>query len=117
MHEHCRYLGPYTIQKSLGKGVYKIKNSTTGHEIKKCVNGCRLKKCENDWSCYKLGWFYVSGMTFMCHAWFKIISIFLWIQFGTDSSNNTPNQSASLISSLVIESCAPFSIIFINFVF
>ncbi len=38
-----RYLGPYKIEDSLGNGVYKLSNPSTGHVLKKCVNGCRLK--------------------------------------------------------------------------
>ena len=38
-----RYLGPYEISQDLGKGVYKLRNSTTGILLKKTQNISRLK--------------------------------------------------------------------------
>ena len=39
-----RWLGPYTVNKSVGKGVYKLQNPETGKVLKKVVNVCRLKQ-------------------------------------------------------------------------
>ena len=38
-----RWLGPYKIAEDLGKGVFKLKNPSSGHILKKTVNSCRLK--------------------------------------------------------------------------
>ena len=38
-----RWLGPYKVQESVGKGVYKLLNPSTGKALKKVVNVCRLK--------------------------------------------------------------------------
>ena len=38
-----RWLGPYKISEDLGKGVFKLKNPSSGHILKKTVNSCRLK--------------------------------------------------------------------------
>ena len=38
-----RWIGPYKILQSLGKGVYKIFNLITRKAVKKAVNICRLK--------------------------------------------------------------------------
>ena len=40
-----RWLGPYTINDYLGKGIilYKLENAVTGHVLKKAVNVCLLK--------------------------------------------------------------------------
>jgi hypothetical protein len=38
-----RYLGPYTVEDTLGKGVYIISNPTTGRKLMTGVNKCRLK--------------------------------------------------------------------------
>ena len=38
-----RYLGSYEISQDLGKGVYKLRNSTTGILLKKTQNISRLK--------------------------------------------------------------------------
>ena len=37
------WLGPYTINRSLGKGLYELKNDTTGEILKKKANIVRLK--------------------------------------------------------------------------
>ena len=37
-----RWLGPYTIEESLGKGVYRVSNVATGLVLKKGVNQSRL---------------------------------------------------------------------------
>ena len=37
------WLGPYRINRSLGKGLYELKNDTTGEILKKKVNVVRLK--------------------------------------------------------------------------
>ena len=39
----ARYLGPYEIAEDLGKGVFRLRNPTTGLLLKKSVNACRLK--------------------------------------------------------------------------
>ena len=41
----ARWLGPYAIEESLGKGVYRISNVSTGLVLKKGVNQCRLTLC------------------------------------------------------------------------
>ena len=38
-----RWLGPYRVQESVGKGMYKLLNPSTGKALKKVVNVCRLK--------------------------------------------------------------------------
>ena len=38
-----RYLGPYEIIEELGKGVFRLRNPSTGLLLKKSVNACRLK--------------------------------------------------------------------------
>ena len=38
-----RWIGPYSVSDSLGKGVYKLCNPTNGKNLKKAVNICRLK--------------------------------------------------------------------------
>ena len=38
-----RWVGPYTIHESLGKGVYRLSNPKTGLINKTAVNQCRLK--------------------------------------------------------------------------
>lgn len=37
-----RWLGPYTIEESLGKGVFRVSNTSTGLVLKKGVNQSRL---------------------------------------------------------------------------
>ena len=36
-----RWLGPYSIKKDIGKGVYQLLNPLTGQTLKKTVNRCR----------------------------------------------------------------------------
>ena len=36
-----RWLGPYQINENLSKGIYRLKNPTTGHILKKAINQCR----------------------------------------------------------------------------
>ena len=36
-----RWLGPYTVDEVLGKGLYRLANPNTGRVLKKAVNGCR----------------------------------------------------------------------------
>ena len=38
----AHWLGPYAIEESLGKGVYRVSNITTGLILKKGVNQSRL---------------------------------------------------------------------------
>ena len=37
-----RWLGPYSIEESLGKGVYRVSNNSTGLVLKKGINQSRL---------------------------------------------------------------------------
>ena len=36
-----RWLGPYTIEEEVGKGLYMLTNPSTGKTLKKAVNGCK----------------------------------------------------------------------------
>ena len=36
-----RWLGPYKVEEHIGKGVYKLKNPSTGRTLKKTFNGYR----------------------------------------------------------------------------
>ena len=36
-----RWLGPYRVNASLGKGIYRLENYSTGHILKKAINQCR----------------------------------------------------------------------------
>ena len=38
-----KWLGPYTVADSLGKGLYRLKNPSTEHILKKAVHSVRLK--------------------------------------------------------------------------
>jgi hypothetical protein len=40
-----RWLGPYTISRVLGKGVFQLCNQKTGAPLKTAVNQCRLRIC------------------------------------------------------------------------
>ena len=39
-----RFIGPYKVAESLGKGTYRLQNAKTGRIVKKVVNACRLKR-------------------------------------------------------------------------
>ena len=39
-----KWVGPYTVVASLGKGLYRIKNQSTDRILKKAVHSARLKE-------------------------------------------------------------------------